>query len=542
MHSANRGRARIFVVVALLLAVLAALVDWALRDPAPPESPPEAPTPAPVVVKPSVRKPVERRPRGPAEPVKEIVAPVAEEIPAPAAKAVALRRAVKVQVLVRRSIGGPASGAEVLALDPLGERTDPPGPAVRARKTAGEDGRVTFDVLGGTTLLRFAASLDGEAAVSESMDLKLIADGTDVPTVELDLSAGVTPRVRALDPDGTPVAGAAVRLQRLYVRETWALVLTATTDADGVATFPALPKLDWVWSAEIVVRAEGRVPAAEIVPKARLDAEVIDFVVPRAATVRGRAVDEAGAPVVRAGVRIVGQGVIETSGADGAFVITALPPDGGVLVVEHIGFAPSVVENLPGGTDSDVGDVILRPGRTLRGKVTDSAGEPLAGVDVTVTDPRSQSTVTSATDAEGAFTFEDLADAGHELLAKERPQGRQWGAGREARLADVRPVDDFVPIVLTGGLSVVVRFLNDADRTPVVVASVKLTARATGDTPEQFAWAWSGRDLDTVRFQPDHEGTFDVTVEIPGYESGTAPAVEVAPDRETRIDVLFRKR
>ena len=100
---------------------------------------------------------------------------------------------------------------------------------------------------------------------------------------------------------------------------------------------------------------------------------------------------------------------------------------------------------------------------------------------------------------------------------------------------------DSQDLVLDGAASVFIRFLNDTDRTPVAVTSVKLTAKATGETPDEAAWAWSGGGIDSVRFKPDHTGTFDVTVEIPGFDVGVARGVEVSPDRELRIDVLFRK-
>jgi len=99
-----------------------------------------------------------------------------------------------------------------------------------------------------------------------------------------------------------------------------------------------------------------------------------------------------------------------------------------------------------------------------------------------------------------------------------------------------------VRVVLTGNLSVHVQFLNESDRSPVVVSSVKLTAKATDDATGDVAWAWSGGNLDAVRFEPGRAGVFDVTIEIPGYDPATAKALEVSPDRETRIDVLFRRR
>ena len=57
-----------------------------------------------------------------------------------------------------------------------------------------------------------------------------------------------------------------------------------------------------------------------------------------------------------------------------------------------------------------------------------------------------------------------------------------------------------------------------------------------------YGWSWAGAHIDSVRFEVEHAGTYDVTVELPGYEPATATGVEVNADREMRIDVLFRKR
>jgi hypothetical protein len=75
-----------------------------------------------------------------------------------------------------------------------------------------------------------------------------------------------------------------------------------------------------------------------------------------------------------------------------------------------------------------------------------------------------------------------------------------------------------------------------------VVPDVRLTAVATGDTPREYGWAWAGGRIDAVRFEVEHAGVFAVSVEIPGYERATAEGVEVLWDRETRIEVLFRKQ
>ena len=185
---------------------------------------------------------------------------------------------------------------------------------------------------------------------------------------------------------------------------------------------------------------------------------------------------------------------------------------------------------------------MLTKGGTVTGVVLDPSGAPVEGADVILSAVGADSVGTSATtDAEGRFTFDAVADADHSLLVQESAAKGQWSTRRKATVAPVRPGRGEVRVSLDGRATVVLRFLNDSDRSPVVVGSVKLSAKAVGPTPAQFAWAWSGANISAVRFQPDHAGVFDVTVEVPGWSPATAPAVEVLPDRETTIDVLFRR-
>lgn len=537
---ATHRRGPLVLLALLLVAAMVAVAVWALRDDAPE---PERPAPRAATVQPARAAPPRRGPERVAPPPAppRTARPPAER-PVPARRdpeAVTLRNAVKVHVVVRRSDGGAAAGALVYALDPLGELTVPPGSPVRIRKTADESGRAEFDIAGGTTVLRFLASLDGEAAASDGLDV----GGGGERDVELTLAPGATPRVRVTDDAGAAVAGASVRVERSGGDETWPLVVQALTDGAGDAQLPAIPTGDVPWSLEIGVSAFGFAPATrDVGPKEVRDGAVV-VVLTRAATVRGRCVDEAGAPVVGASVRVAPQDVRGRTDAEGRFAIAGLPAAGGWLAVEHKAFAPSVVSDVtPSGDVADVGDIAMRPGAPIAGVVLDAEGKPAAGAQVEVANAAALWARVAVADAEGRFVVEHAADLPHDVEAKEpHAAGRDWATVRTAKQSGVRPGAD-VRLQFTGALSVHVRFLDETDRSPVVVSSVKLTAAAVGTTPAAFAWAWAGSNLDAVRFQPGNAGVFDVTVEIPGYEAATAKAVEVSADRETRIEVLFRRR
>ncbi|MCE9638181.1 MAG: carboxypeptidase-like regulatory domain-containing protein [Planctomycetes bacterium] len=539
MSSSRRGSLALLAL--MFVAALVAIAVWALRDePREPSAPTRTAPAAPT--QPRAAGPV-RTPERVAKPRSESAPTVRPKDIAPPAirdpAAVSLKSAVKVHVIVRRSNGGPAAGADVYALDPLGEHTTPPGPPVRVRKSADDGGRVDFDIAGGTTVLRFLASLDGEAAASDGID---VADGTE-RTVELDLAPGVTPRIRVVDVNRTVIAGAVVRVERVGGGGTWPLVVQGMTDGAGDAVLPTIPTGDFVWALDVSASAFGFATTRQHVgPAAARDGTVV-IELTRAATVRGRCVDEAGAPVVGASVRVAPQDVRGRTDAEGRFSIVGLATEGGSVAVEHRDYAPSVVTDVrPAADVADVGDIVLRPGGPLTGVVTDAEGKPVRGADIQVTNAAALWWRSAATDAEGRFRVEHLADAAHEVVAKEpREAGRDWATLRTATQTGVRAGAE-VHLQLTGALSVYVRFLNDSDSSPVVVSSVKLTATPAGAAPDAIAWAWAGSNLDAVRFQPAHAGVFDVTVEIPGYDAGTAKGVDVSADRETRIDVMFRRR
>lgn len=539
----TRRRGPVVALLLLLAAVLAVVTWWALREE--PE-PPVVPAPAPsTVVLPRAPEPPPRT-RSP-RPVREATQPaetVGEQRPEGAGRSPAplLQIAVKLTVVVRRSSGGAAQGAIVLALDPLGDLTSPPGPVVRERKTAGDTGRAEFELRGGTNVVRVLAALDGEAALSRSID---VGDGQD-RTVELDLRAATTPRVRIVsDTDGAPIAGAWARLQVLEPPDDWPVKLAETADRDGVAAFVPLP-LGARAGVLVEAGAKGHLEAARTVRPSAFDAGPVEFRLAPAVSVSGRVVDEQGAAVVNALARVVNRGVRgshDVSGTDGRFEAQGLPPEGGALWVERAGFAPAIVRDLRGDAGPvHVGDVVLRAGGAVAGIVVGADGQPAKSAAVKVIHEETGVEIGETESGDdGTFRFERMP---HERLAVEATEGGRsdWAVALKARADGVMPGGGEVRLVLSGAATVFVRFLNDADRSAVVVTSVKLTASATGATPAAMAWAWSGANIDSVRFQPEHTGVFDVTVEIPGYESGTAKAVEVAPDRETRIDVLFRRR
>lgn len=177
----------------------------------------------------------------------------------------------------------------------------------------------------------------------------------------------------------------------------------------------------------------------------------------------------------------------------------------------------------------------------MHGSVVDLAERPVKAADVVLRIAGVQVAATQTDDA-GKFQFDEVGDDALDLEVLEAPGGGAWAGRRHALVRGIRADGGDVRVVLTGALSVYVRFLAEADRSAVVVPQVTLRAKPTGETPQDYGWTWAGSGIDSVRFEVQYPGTYDVTVELPGYEPATASGVTVSAEREVTIDVLFRKK
>lgn len=134
------------------------------------------------------------------------------------------------------------------------------------------------------------------------------------------------------------------------------------------------------------------------------------------------------------------------SGADGHFRVE-LPASTSALHFDRVGFLESHAEGLKlAATALELGDVRMERGRTTRGRVLDSEGVPLVGVEVRVgvqeakTQPATMFAAT--TDLEGRFERSALAATGPVIVAARRKPTHAWqlerfesAEGLELRLA-----------------------------------------------------------------------------------------------------------
>jgi protocatechuate 3,4-dioxygenase beta subunit len=144
--------------------------------------------------------------------------------------------------------------------------------------------------------------------------------------------------------------------------------------------------------------------------------------------VRGLVVDPAGRPVAGAEVFVktrdpdptpgqVPSGTLArwlraTSGVDGTFRLDDVPPGLFTGVARAPGFAASFFGNLPQPADRD-GEVTItmEPGATLRGRVVDADGAPVAGAEVRAAAVEPWRQVAARTDERGEFRLDGIDES-----------------------------------------------------------------------------------------------------------------------------------
>lgn len=440
---------------------------------------------------------------------------------------------VVVRVTARTVEGQPAAGARlsVGSSGPIQQQlvTDAEGRAVSA----------PLAVLAGA-----AASVSVEVPVQPGW--AWVSDNHPVPLGARELDVALTlARARTLTgrvtdaATGWPVPGASVGLG-------WTCEEPVTTDADGRYVQPAVPSDGY---HELTVRAPGY--AAE---EQRFGERTqLDFALAREATLTGRAVDGRGRAL--AGVRVVAngsrfEGSVQTtsfsdalSGPGGAFTLLGLRADmAHEVVLRHPGFGRANVEappvGAPGGT-RDLGNVVLRAGRTLAGRVEGSAGEARPDLEVTLMGPREPRepgldfdygrTETVRTDDLGRFRFPDLGPGRYVLRAIER---EPIEASRELTLEESDLLD--VRLLLPQG-----RRLRLLPLDPSGATLLNLDVRYRWDGGSRQAGVWGARELDLVL----PEGARHVVLDVQALSRPDLlrPGSVAVPDDATEVLVRFSR-
>jgi RNA polymerase sigma factor (sigma-70 family) len=309
--------------------------------------------------------------------------------------------------------------------------------------------------------------------------------------LELELQPGRALRGRVVD----AVTGAGIADAR--VADSWTMKRAARTDADGRFVLAGLR--DGAYAA-CHVQAAGFATASRNVGL-KLDDEV-EFRLLRGGEVTGRIVDAGGAPLPGVYAAVCAsfeeaQGIQGSDwipariAADGRFLVVGLRTDQHYWLMVRAPGCGGRVHALPrvlgSGERIDVGEVVLRAGGGIEGRVRDEAGAPLANREVSVTGINADSlvwlepaaatdgTVPSAgglrrkqghagptdvtqfrtrsatTDGKGRFRFRGLAAGSYTVSVRTPGSGRAVEAEVPLRDGELR---DEVELVVANGMTI----------------------------------------------------------------------------------------
>ncbi|HYC77637.1 MAG TPA: sigma-70 family RNA polymerase sigma factor [Planctomycetota bacterium] len=327
------------------------------------------------------------------------------------------------------------------------------------------------------------------------------------------------------DDDGRPIARAELRLEvdaddATSPRAAPVAALRTRSDAEGRFRFRGAPLgavRCWAsapgfaaWRGPLVV--DGIAPA------------VVTMRLVRSATVAGRVLDAAGAPVASAEVRDASGGARRAddrrtwTDASGAFRLEGLAP--GAVVLEAT--APAAKGRMRTGLSAAPGavvrrDLILEAAVPLRGRVVDDEGALVGGCVVTVRRATADASPTSvaAIEADGGRFAVDVPDDGpfDVFAADRRAPGRPVAAVRS-----VAPGRDEIVLRVSAtarAAGVVRGTVRDASGAPIEGAEVD--ARRDGD--------------DATATRADRDGAFEIAAVPPGVVRVAVRAPGFAPRR-----------
>lgn len=243
---------------------------------------------------------------------------------------------------------------------------------------------------------------------------------------------------RVVGPDGNPVAGAQVGFNNqpdpaLQTRPQsddfgWPFWITAASDSQGHWEIDRIGKeaLKTIYGSasdpDFVASALLR-PGGDPEVESQMLAATYVFKLGRAVTARGMVKDPSGQPVANAGVLV---GSLASSGSrngktgtDGTFSIAGCQPGTNCITARLAGYAPATVTANLTDTSGPV-ELVLRPGKLFKLRVTDGTGNPIAHAAVWLNtfyrDPMKQRSsqaqvyFSKSTDSEGRLEWSNAPD------------------------------------------------------------------------------------------------------------------------------------
>ena len=303
--------------------------------------------------------------------------------------AVALKPAAPLYGFVTNSTDQPVAGADISA-QPRAAESIANMVAIRPqRTTSAEDG--SFHMAGIVYDSPYRLTIRAEGFASTAIDLPPYEPGTIAGPVRIKLPEGRQARGWVVDTDGSPVAGAEVKLrwpeekqpQFGSPRDTDATE-PATTDEQGVFSIAAVKTGEYgvqVLHAEYV--SAGDLPVE--VPEGQGEVDLGEFTLVPGAEILGVVVDPDDKPVENALVKFSSyrrdRDRTARTDAEGSFTLAGLPHEQVDFTVEADGYAPFALRGARPGTGESI-LIQLVGGATLSGRILTAAGSAATGARV----------------------------------------------------------------------------------------------------------------------------------------------------------------
>ncbi|MCB9888107.1 MAG: carboxypeptidase regulatory-like domain-containing protein [Planctomycetes bacterium] len=232
----------------------------------------------------------------------------------------------------------------------------------------------------------------------------------------------------------------------------------------------------------------------------------------------------------------------------GAFELRGVQPGDNVVVINKRGLQPLVKKALrvKSGAEKDAGTLRMREGEIVRGKVVDSAGQPIAGAQVLLANksliaPVHFASYAKPTDAKGNFSLTGMSP-GQVFVAVRRSDKDGWTTrGPESVNADLE-------IKLAARRTLTIRFRPEAGAVPEKV-DMRMIGVKGGNGPPVFDLALSGMlpwinldgritRLDDGRFRITDldAGDYALAVKAPGF---AAAKHELTLDSDAEVEIAL---
>ena len=463
--------------------------------------------------------------------------------------AVALKPAAPLYGFVTNSTDQPVAGADISA-QPRAAESIANMVAIRPqRTTSAEDG--SFHMAGIVYDNPYLLTIRAEGFASTAIDLPPYGSGAIAGPVRIELSeGGRQARGRVVDTDGSPVAGAEVKLRwpeekqpLLGSRRDTDATEPATTDEQGVFSIAAVQTGKYgvqVLHAEYV--SVGDLPVE--VPEGQGEVDLGEFTLVPGAEILGVVVDPDDKPVEDALVKFSSyrpdrdQERTARTDAEGSFTLAGLPHEQVDLTVEADGYAPFALRGARPGTGESI-RIQLVGGATLSGRILTAAGSAATGARVWLAPDmrtRMQGRLysgypTTRTDGDGRFrlghvfpgTWSLEASAGAEAA---RTDPLELVSGSERTIELKLHAQDQLTVIVTA-----------SSGQPVSEAQVRLEPKDANRSRDFEITDGSGRAQLEVRAGPatltiEHSGHLDETRQIDVGPGSTELAVQLQAGSE----------